>query len=632
MTNDCPYLMPAKGKRPEADIHHCSHFNCSVTVHDHKIAVPDGFMRTCAGCPIMAMLNVKVSAICLTHDFPRRLPALNEAVECFHRQTHENRELIIVNDTPGVTLEYDHPQVRVINLTERCATLGDKRNVGTEAATGAIIVQWDDDDIHLPHRMDQAVENLVDADYFEPHGIWRFPNLSHDNNGVWSSVGAYRKSAWESVGKYESVNAIEDQRLQASLREKDRVIKGTGEPKDSPCIYRWNDGQMHVSGNNKFDENYAASKSEPGTYKIEPSWKQDYAALVKEYLTPKPTFVAAIAKTPLVTKGQPRFCYYTGSNQISNKPMIESMIYSARKAGVQEDIHVLSPSECKGAINHHWPAQLGWKHMHKLVMLRDHLANLDYEYFIWLDSDTWFLRKPDISRLIRDEMFWIQGESEATDISKIRRGDWWGCPVANLDAEFRRWGVTDKRLWTTNGGMWIVRKEAINEVCAKALEVNEYCIKNIHRDSCDETALAICGHLFVKEPDMNRKELTGDVWFCDWMGRWTDVEPNTVPVTAEDWLTGEKWGPVQPAIVHAMRAKTWMRNRSEEWRPGDDLEAALNYIGVTKERVSGWLGKPCKCPAYQQKLNQVGSWLQGLVSGKPKDTAKAEIENLIGKR
>ena len=39
---------------------------------------------------------------------------------------------------------------------------------------------------------------------------------------------------------------------------------------------------------------------------------------------------------------------------------------------------------------------------------------------------------------------------------------------------------------------------------------------------------------------------------------------------------------------------------------GDMTADALAAIGITKERVSQWLGRPCRCPERQAWLNEIG--------------------------
>jgi len=39
---------------------------------------------------------------------------------------------------------------------------------------------------------------------------------------------------------------------------------------------------------------------------------------------------------------------------------------------------------------------------------------------------------------------------------------------------------------------------------------------------------------------------------------------------------------------------------------GDQLERGLSAVGITKQRVSRLLGRPCKCKERQRRLNELG--------------------------
>jgi glycosyltransferase involved in cell wall biosynthesis len=92
----------------------------------------------------------KVSCVCPTFA---RAYLLEEAIESFHRQDYPGeKELIICNDFIDQELIYDHPDVKVINLKERCKNLGEKKNITCSYATGDLLLTWEDDDIHLPSR------------------------------------------------------------------------------------------------------------------------------------------------------------------------------------------------------------------------------------------------------------------------------------------------------------------------------------------------------------------------------------------------------------------------------------------------------------------------------------------------
>lgn len=39
---------------------------------------------------------------------------------------------------------------------------------------------------------------------------------------------------------------------------------------------------------------------------------------------------------------------------------------------------------------------------------------------------------------------------------------------------------------------------------------------------------------------------------------------------------------------------------------GDRVAAGLAAVGITKARVSRWMGRPCKCTERQRRLNELG--------------------------
>lgn len=54
---------------------------------------------------------------------------------------------------------------------------------------------------------------------------------------------------------------------------------------------------------------------------------------------------------------------------------------------------------------------------------------------------------------------------------------------------------------------------------------------------------------------------------------------------------------------------------------GDKIELALALVGITKERVTRWLGRPCRCEERKQMLNRLSSWATRIHHG---NTDKAE--------
>ena len=71
-----------------------------------------------------------------------------------------------------------------------------------------------------------------------------------------------------------------------------------------------------------------------------------------------------------------------------------------------------------------------------------------------------------------------------------------------------------------------------------------------------------------------------------------------------------------------------MKPPNEFTELGDRVEQALTSIGITSDRVSQWMGRPCNCEDRKEKLNQISSWARRVTSGKTKK-AKEYLEKIL---
>lgn len=99
----------------------------------------------------------------MTHLISCVMPTYNRAhfvpmsIRCFLQQTHENKELIIVDDSDGICPEVPlDSRIQYIRLNKRTST-GEKRNIGAEAARGQLIANWDDDDFSASYRLEDQI-------------------------------------------------------------------------------------------------------------------------------------------------------------------------------------------------------------------------------------------------------------------------------------------------------------------------------------------------------------------------------------------------------------------------------------------------------------------------------------------
>lgn len=60
---------------------------------------------------------------------------------------------------------------------------------------------------------------------------------------------------------------------------------------------------------------------------------------------------------------------------------------------------------------------------------------------------------------------------------------------------------------------------------------------------------------------------------------------------------------------------------------GDAVEAALTSVGITKDRVERWLGRPCRCDERRMRLNSLTSWAKRVLAGRMQDAVE-HLESL----
>ena len=230
----------------------------------------------------------RVSCQCITYG---RTRLLDEAVESFLRQDYAGeKELVILNDYPDLRIECDLPEVRVINLPYRMKTIGEKRNACVALCTGDVIFPWDDDDIHLPHRISYSLQQMKNRRYFKSDSLWFWKNgeiSPEPKKAVAHAMGCWSVEFFDEVGGYPHMQSGQDMSLEDLFNSESRVVEQT-RPEDIYYIYRFpGTGSYHLSayGYGKGYEEVASfvtAQSVSGTYVIRPEWKQDYSAMVEK--------------------------------------------------------------------------------------------------------------------------------------------------------------------------------------------------------------------------------------------------------------------------------------------------------------------------------------------------------------
>ena len=235
-----------------------------------------------------------ISCICVTYARPH---LLEEAIHSFLLQDYAGaKELIVLNDYTPQILEFEHPEVEIINLPYRFRTVGEKMNAAVSMARYDLICLWDDDDIVLPHRLALAGQRVT-TQLFRSNFAWKWDGgeLSGPMRSAFHAGSCYPRSLFDWVGGYAPLGNGQDREFEGELSRiaPDRLECVDLPPEQVYYIYRWEGtGSYHLSewGEGVSGEDKAAAYVQQqvergelaqGTIHLRPHWKEDYLQRVR---------------------------------------------------------------------------------------------------------------------------------------------------------------------------------------------------------------------------------------------------------------------------------------------------------------------------------------------------------------
>ena len=236
--------------------------------------------------------------------------------------------------------------------------------------------------------------------------------------------------------------------------------------------------------------------------------------------------------------------------------MLQALTNSIRDVGIEHDILTFSDEPLADVISCELDPNIGldtiqylWKFKY-LSKLRD----LDYDIFVFIDSDHYFVRKPpiDFSELLQGDSWHAFLESPLNS-PLTKRPDWWSVPNDKMVQLWRDFGVTQKILYNTNAGFFICKKSFIDHVC-KVAELFDQHQKSRGYMLTEETTVAVLTHLFSQDYSKHFHEHYYNYWASEWKGVFKDGLPTGEPWEFEEYMTFKKVA-ANPDIVHAMRCK-----------------------------------------------------------------------------
>lgn len=245
--------------------------------------------------------------------------------------------------------------------------------------------------------------------------------------------------------------------------------------------------------------------------------------------------------------------------------MAQALISSAKAVGIQDDFIVFSDKNLKDCINHPLDPKIDLSlvnYMFKFSYLTK-LLEMNYEYFVFIDSDSYFVTKPNLSPLdiMKEGNPWHCFLESPINSEKTIRPDWWGVPVKTLTQMYRNLGVFNKEIRNVNAGYWICKKSFIKQACKLGIACYNYFISNNYKIT-EEIPMAYITNYMSKNVDFHFHENYFNYWASDWTGNFKNIMPLYKIWSYESYMTGEKYN-IQPALVHAMRSKTVLINQGK---------------------------------------------------------------------
>lgn len=254
-----------------------------------------------------------------------------------------------------------------------------------------------------------------------------------------------------------------------------------------------------------------------------------------------------------------KYCYWS----IGNKEyafFLKTLVKSARKVGVKEDFHVWSDRKIKGAVTHYMDRreasnidegnlflyEFKFKYLKKML-------NLNYDYYVYLDSDIYFVRKPrNPLTMLKGDPMHVFLETNLIEHKYLVRSAWWKCPTIEFIKLMRDMGVKSEKIYNINAGMLIISREYVEQMCNLAYKFWIYAQKKGY-NFMDEPPICYAMHMLCSDTEKHLLKDNLD-FYAPYassykLSNFEKKFPNGRPWTLEIFFTGQKIL-VNPAIVH----------------------------------------------------------------------------------
>lgn len=253
-----------------------------------------------------------------------------------------------------------------------------------------------------------------------------------------------------------------------------------------------------------------------------------------------------------------KICYWTVADG-DYRYMVKTLAASMKLAGFTEDLYVLSNEPLESTLYKSIKTPINKAHYWFKFDLLTEMVKLPYDYFIFIDCDSYVFRKPNLENFTNRKCFSLL-ESDCTS-DKNKRPDWWGCQLPDYCNLMRSQGVTHEKIYNVNAGFWGVEKNIIPEFQLKTKEFWDIS-KSKGYNFTEEPPLAYITHLLNEEVETITLKNNPNLWASDWTGNFANRLPEYTSWDFIDYMSNEPIR-VKPDIIHCMRSKQALINQGK---------------------------------------------------------------------
>jgi len=245
---------------------------------------------------------------------------------------------------------------------------------------------------------------------------------------------------------------------------------------------------------------------------------------------------------------KPKDCYWSVATGAYGA-MMENCVRTAREAGVFKEFHVLTDRPLAGCECYDAFQCDKSDGLFKLHYLKVGMSRLSFDYFVWLDADTVFLRNPlDLLGALSKSPIHVPLEVNLSQLAEDQT--WNGNSVCRLQDELRAQGIANDP-YLCGSAFWIVHHDAIDAVYDLALGF-WHKAKEAGLTLDVSAALGFAMQILCADPEAHLMSRRHDLWLSDYGGHLADELPEQGA-----WLwrhpLGLETAKMNPTIIHRLK-------------------------------------------------------------------------------